>query len=78
MKNELVVTTTLNKLEGTIIQETYCETIELRERITRELMDTREEQIRRALIELGWTPPPSTLDNAVSFCDTEAVLSTRS
>lgn len=29
-------------------------------RVTRYMIDTREKQIREGLIQLGWTPPPST------------------
>jgi hypothetical protein len=47
-------------LEGEkIVSETTLPGIasEVRERIFRQVMDTREEMTRKALIELGWTPP---------------------
>lgn len=30
---------------------------DLRGRVAREVMDTKDQQIRKALISLGWTPP---------------------
>lgn len=29
------------------------------QRISRDVLDTREVQVRNALIKLGWTPPPA-------------------
>jgi len=42
-----------------IIQEEYMEdhATSYRSEITRRIMNTREDQVREALIELGWTPP---------------------
>lgn len=30
--------------------------------VTRDILDTKEQQIRDALISLGWTPPPEQED----------------
>jgi hypothetical protein len=32
--------------------------IDIMGKITRGILDLREDQVRQALIELGWTPPP--------------------
>jgi hypothetical protein len=58
---KIKVTTTWNK-EGEIIHDTFQECLgNPFERITREIISTKEAQTRMALIELGWTPPPTEL-----------------
>jgi hypothetical protein len=48
--------------DGTIVQETFATHAGIRERIMMRVMRTQDQQIRDALIALGWTPPtdPST------------------
>lgn len=53
---EIVTTATE---DGKITQELYSVTPDLREQVIRRVMDTQEQQIREALIALGWTPPNS-------------------
>lgn len=48
---------TIIHTDDTIEQELYQNIGDRQERIMRWLMNTREEQIRQGLIELGWTPP---------------------
>lgn len=36
------------------------ELVDLQGRIAREVMDTKDQQVRQALISLGWTPPGGT------------------
>ena len=44
--------------EDWIVSEVWTDGYDnMMERITRQVLNTREEQVRRALIELGWTPP---------------------
>lgn len=43
--------------DGKIVQELWSVHNYIREQINRSVMDTQEQQIREALIELGWTPP---------------------
>lgn len=45
--------------DGRIAQDIFLEKDDLTQRIAAFLVDTREAQIREALIQLGWTPPPS-------------------
>ena len=42
---------------GMISQEVFSVAGGERERISARLMDTQDQQIREALIALGWTPP---------------------
>lgn len=65
MNYELVTTP---KIDGSIYQELrfYDDDFqemrvndEQKERIMQWIVHTREEQIRQALIALGWTPPPT-------------------
>ena len=44
--------------DGTIVQELYSEHHDARELILRQVMATQDEEICKALIALGWTPPP--------------------
>ena len=53
-----VVTKTARRQDGTIVQEVYSERDDVRELILRQVMATQDEEIRKALIALGWTPPP--------------------
>lgn len=56
MKNGYELTTA--PLEnGQIVQELYNVEMDVRKIIYRSVLDTRDEQIRNALIALGWTPP---------------------
>ena len=53
--------TTRPYADGTIEQETsfdYGEELDLRAHVTKQVMRTQDAQIRQALIDLGWTPPP--------------------
>ncbi len=50
-----VVTTP--KENGEIVQELFSVHDSIMEQIHRRVMDTQEQQIRAALIALGWTPP---------------------
>ena len=42
---------------GLIEQDTIFSDNGVRERLTRQIIDTQEQQVREALIVLGWTPP---------------------
>lgn len=43
---------------GQIVQETFLESLgDLRQTISRNVMDLQDAGIRAALIKLGWTPP---------------------
>jgi hypothetical protein len=45
-------------IEGDIIkQEVSTSFLNMHTIVFRQIMDTQEEQIRQALIKLGWTPP---------------------
>lgn len=46
-------------VDGRIIQDICFEKDDSVQRITSFLINTREVQVREALIQLGWTPPPS-------------------
>lgn len=48
---------TKTSAEGTIVQELYYEHEGMTALISRRIVHTQEEQIRAALIALGWTPP---------------------
>lgn len=43
------------RADGTILQETYVPMIQ---QVIRTVVRTQEEQLRQALLDLGWTPPP--------------------
>lgn len=43
---------------GKIYQDVDFITNESRQAISRGVIDTQEAEVRKALIELGWTPPP--------------------
>ena len=51
--------TTTPFADGMIEQEEFSEWTDLRESIVRQILDTKEQQIRQSLIALGWTPPVS-------------------
>jgi hypothetical protein len=53
-KFEVVTTPTV---DGKIVQEVYIVDHDVREQITRRVMDTQEQQTRDALLALGWIPP---------------------
>jgi uncharacterized coiled-coil protein SlyX len=50
--------------DGKIVQETFSIATGIRERIMRQVLDTSEQQIRDALIRLGWTPHNEEGENA--------------
>ena len=50
-----VVTTPF--FDGRIVQETYSVNHGVREQIIQQVLNTQEQQIRAALMVLGWTPP---------------------
>ena len=50
-----IVTTPI--ADGTIKQELFIEVDGVRESIMRSILDTRDVQIKKALVALGWTPP---------------------
>lgn len=54
LKYEVVTTPFEN---GDIMQETNLLRDGLREQLTRTLIRTQDQQIKDALISLGWTPP---------------------
>ncbi len=56
MKNGFEIVTT-PAIDGTITQELYSVFNGTREQITRKVIATQEQQVRDALIALGWTPP---------------------
>lgn len=58
MKTELKIETSYT-VDGRIIQETCATDMSPEKIIDRRVIDTREKQIRDALIALGWTPPKS-------------------
>lgn len=53
---------TMPSSDGKIVQEVFSVTNNVRERIMLDVIDTKEHQVRQALIALGWTPPPNSLD----------------
>lgn len=57
MGEKIKIETNVSK-DGLILQEisreSYQGTIEI---IIKQIFDTKEEQIKQALIKLGWTPP---------------------
>ncbi|MER0203259.1 MAG: hypothetical protein DU480_05245 [Nitrosomonas sp.] len=56
MKNGYEIITT-PRADGTIVQETIDIENDVRRTVAYEIIDTRDAQIRKALIALGWTPP---------------------
>lgn len=51
--------------EGLIVTEVIDDIGTYRERIVRQVLNTKEQQVREALIKLGWTPPEgATTDSA--------------
>jgi DnaJ-class molecular chaperone len=45
--------------DGKIIQEVFTEEVpNIMNSLIRTVIDTKEIQVRQALIKLGWTPPP--------------------
>jgi len=50
--------TTTPMKDGKIVQELYRSEDDATDLLARWLADTRDQEIRRALIALGWTPPP--------------------
>ena len=50
-----VVTTPLP--DGRIYQATYSNAYNIREQLTRRVINTQDQRVRDALIKLGWTPP---------------------
>jgi hypothetical protein len=57
-KNEIRIETRWDSA-GVIRQRIIddCEGADIRSRLFEHVMDTREAQTRKALIDLGWTPP---------------------
>lgn len=51
---DVTIRTRVNFESGEIMQEL----LQASEALSREVYKTREAQLRRALIQLGWTPPP--------------------
>lgn len=49
--------TTAPYADGRIVQQTFAVENDTRRIIETRIMDTRDAQIRNALITLGWTPP---------------------
>jgi len=54
------VKTTPDLFTGRIEQKVFSEFQGVRETLWREILDTKEQHVREALIRLGWTPPPET------------------
>lgn len=44
-------------IDGRILQEVDLEAQNIVKNIMRDVLDTKEQQIKEALIKLGWTPP---------------------
>ena len=64
MKYEMVTS-----IDGTVItQQMELVFSEGREVIRRQAIDTAEEQVRQALITLGWSPPPVKIPFAEDYC----------
>lgn len=42
-----------------IVSTVSVEGPDIREQVVRQVIKTQDEHVRRALIELGWTPPPA-------------------
>jgi len=61
MKNGFELITTPHS-EGRIVQEIFETENDARTILLRSVLDTRDEQTRKALIALGWTPPPGKFD----------------
>lgn len=57
MKVSFDISTSTDQM-GRIFQEVTSVFDDTREVISRRMMDTQEEEVRKALIRLGWTPPP--------------------
>lgn len=55
--NGIEIKTDFNTETGLIIQEIDSVFLDTRETITRRVTNTQDEQVKRALIALGWTPP---------------------
>jgi hypothetical protein len=55
-----VVTTETLKEQGIITQELQQDIDGHITRLSRWVVQTRDESVRQALIKLGWTPPPDT------------------
>jgi hypothetical protein len=51
--------------DGKIQQDLFHEMNNARELMTSWIVNTRDQQIREALISLGWTPPKETKDGNV-------------
>ncbi len=57
MKYNTQLTVETNIEENKIIQEMSSQHFDARQRISRQIIDVSEHQIREALINMGWTPP---------------------
>ena len=64
IKNGYVFEVNIYDPAGEIWQDTFSVTNGLKERIMRQVIDTKEQQIREALIRLGWTPPNAKVSGA--------------
>lgn len=60
MKVGFDIDTKFNIETGVIEQSTFSVVDETRELIIHQVIATREQMFREALIKLGWTPPPGT------------------
>lgn len=49
--------------DGRIVQEVCIETNGQQERIMRFVINTKEKQVKEALVALGWTPPTRRREN---------------
>lgn len=56
MSFNVVVDTTITG--DTIAQDVYVSVDGVKEWLSRRVVDTSEAQLRAALVQLGWTPPP--------------------
>lgn len=52
--------------EGLIVTEVIGDTGTHHERLMRQVMDTKDQHIREALIKLGWTPPDAAKPHSAS------------
>lgn len=74
MDHSIIVNTSV--LDNTVMQDIYSEFDGVRERMFSSVIDTREAQIRAALIKLGWTPPTEE-ERDCETCDGEGTIDER-
>lgn len=58
LADRYVVETGIDRQRGRIVQEVSSVINGAAQRISRQVMETRDAQVHAALVSLGWTPPP--------------------